>query len=335
MIISRAIYLFLIAFLTMGSACTAQKGLDAYRIAFYNVENLFDTIPHPHKSDAEFTPTSKSQWNTERYWKKQSDLAMLIDSMSFPVILGLCEVENANVLTDLCHTIDGAYYRYIHQESPDDRGIDVALLYQPEFFRPIADRVLLVQIEIDGQPANTRDILHVTGIIPQSGDTLDIFVNHWPSRRGGLDASEPRRIAAAETLKMHVEILWSQRLQANIIIMGDFNDDPTNNSIQNHLLQAKHLKNFYTLENKAAEPFSKGLGTYNYRGTWNMLDQIIIGGPINRPNETLSFDTFTVYKKDFLLYESDRFGMTPNRTYGGPNYYGGISDHLPVYIDLK
>jgi predicted extracellular nuclease len=307
-----------------------------YRFAFYNVENLFDTINHTLKKDDEFTPGSKNNWNTERYWKKQQDLAAVIDSMGLPVIIGLSEVENANVLRDLCKSISGAYYQFIHQESPDDRGIDVAFLYQPEFFRPVADSAIGVLVQLnDATIAGTRDILHVAGIFKPTGDSLHFFINHWPSRVGGLEASEQRRMAAADTLSHYIRKIWQKYPARNIIIMGDLNDEPTNRSVSTNLVdQTLPPDTSQILINLAIPAKLKGLGTYNYRGEWNLLDQIIISSNLTTAKGPLLVRDFKIFDREFLMYESERFGKTPNRTYGGPNYYGGCSDHLPVFIEV-
>jgi hypothetical protein len=327
---SSNIWVLLIFFISF-STLQAQKN-DHY-IAFYNVENLYDTIPDPSKNDTEFIPSSKHQWDTHKYLKKIKDLAMVMDSMDFPAIIGTCEIENADVLKDWCKAMK-PYYLYIHHQSPDYRGIDNGLLYQPEYFRPIADKAIEIKIDIEGKIEPTRDILHVSGVWLPTSDTLDIFVNHWPSRRGGKEASEHRRIAAADTLSRHLNLIWEQRPHAYVIIMGDFNDDPTDIAIQKHLLQAGNKFN-QTLEHLGAATFKSGVGSYNYRGTFNLLDQIIVSQSLINPGNSLQINHFEVFQRSFLSFQHERFGMTPNRTYGGPNYYGGISDHYPVRAQIK
>ncbi len=314
--------------------CSQNRPDQTFRIAFYNVENLFDTIPNPMKDDLNFTPGSRARWNTERYNKKLVDLAKVVEDMDHPPILGLAEVENALVLNDFCKAIGKPYYSFIHHESPDNRGIDVALLYQPEYFRPLADEALPLQIDINGVDRFTRDILYVTGIFLPTQDTLDLYINHWPSRRGGLAQSEHRRLAAADTLINHINLLKSHRHQPNIIIMGDFNDEPSNKSIK-RIIDSQKNKTPFALFNAAHKAHKKGKGTYNYRGTWNMLDQFIISEHMtNTSTSGLKFYEFTVFDPPFLIFDHPRFGRTPNRTYGGPNYYGGTSDHLPIFMDI-
>lgn len=328
-----ALLLCVIVFISGQASC--QSGSGNYRIAFYNVENLFDTISHTIKDDKEFTPQSKAKWNTERYTKKLQDLSRVIEDMGSPFIVGLSEVENGDVLTDLCQVIHNKYYQHIHHHSPDNRGIDVALLYQPEYFRPIMDRPIPVYINIETEVVGTRDILHVAGIFQPTGDTLDVFVNHWPSRRGGMQQSEHRRLAAADTLKNAVERLWLARPNAIVIITGDFNDDPDNSSMQKSLLTAHHSQSNKKLVNISLDKFKSGLGTYNYQGNWNMLDQFVISDCLMSQSSRIKFEGFQIFKPDYLIFEHPRFGAMPSRTYGGPNYYGGTSDHFPVFLEFS
>jgi len=320
----------LVSFLTI-----AQQSEQTFRAAFYNVENLFDTIAHTLKDDKEFTPQSRSNWNTSRYFKKVNDLAKVLTDMGSPFLVGLCEVENGDVLTDLCQALKEGYYQYIHHHSPDNRGVDVALIYQPAYFRPISDRPIPVFIQIEQEIVGTRDILHVSGIFQPTGDTLDVFVNHWPSRRGGLQQSEHRRLAAADTLRAAIERIWKARPAAKIIITGDFNDDPNNISLAKTLQSAKHPYLKKRLQNVSLDSFNSGQGTYNYQGNWNMLDQFILSDCLIGQDSGLSFAGFHIFKADYLIFDHPRYGKMPNRTYGGPNYYGGTSDHFPVYIEFK
>ena len=326
-------FLLFLAFHFLGTHSRISAQEKHHYIAFYNVENLYDTIPDPSKNDTEFIPTSKHQWNTNRYKKKIQDLAMVMDSMGFPAIVGVCEIENGDVLKDWCKAMN-PYYLFIHHQSPDYRGIDNGFLYQPAYFRPIADKAIQVKIEVDGKIEPTRDILHVSGIWIPSGDTLELFVNHWPSRRGGKEASEHRRVAAADTLSRHLQTLWKHRPGAFVIIMGDFNDDPTDKAVGQHLLEAGSSLN-HQLVNLGSATFKAGIGSYNYRGTFNLLDQIIVSKSLTQRENTLQIKNFEVFQRPFLSFEHERFGLTPNRTYGGPNYYGGISDHYPVRVTIK
>lgn len=308
------------------------NGQSSFQVAFYNVENLFDTISDPNKLDTEFIPGTKTDWNSVRYWKKQRDLAMVFDSMELPEIIGVCEIENATVLKDLCKTIKGKKYDFVHYDAPDMRGIDVGLLYQPKFMKVLSSQNLFVALHQGDTLIPTRDILYVEGKIKSSGDTLHLFVNHWPSRRGGETESEKNRIAAAKVLRSFIEQLWISNPNASIIIMGDFNDEPSNESIRGELLMAKHPANEINLFNLAYQDHIEGKGSYNYRGKWNMLDQIIVSKSLSDNTGKWEVGDFEVFRREFMVYKGEKFGDAPNRTYGGPVYYGGISDHFPVRV---
>ncbi|HMQ61795.1 MAG TPA: hypothetical protein PKE06_14070 [Flavilitoribacter sp.] len=319
-------------------AATIGNTQNAFRVAFYNVENLFDTIDDPITLDEDFTPQGKQNWTGERYQTKLDRMTQVFEGMGWPVWIGLAEIENDRVLTDLTGKMGakGPEYRFAHFESPDLRGIDVALLYQPGVFTVTSSSFIRMDFPDDAEPDYTsRDILQVDGLL-QNGDTLHFFVNHWPSRRDGEEASEGRRIRAASFLKGAVEKLQAANPHAKIVIMGDFNDEPINKSIA-QALQAGPLEgkpengNLYNCFAKAKKD---GLGSYCYRGNWNMLDQIITSCELVCNTGSLIAANPTIFKQDWMLYKDSRNEMLPNRTYGGTRYYGGYSDHLPVYIDL-
>lgn len=306
-----------------------------YRVGFYNVENLFDLKDEPAKFDDEFTPTGRNKWTKERYDHKLNNLSKVINGMGNPVLLGLCEVENKTVLKDLTATslLKPHGYQFAHFESPDMRGIDVALLYKSKMFSVLDEKKIRIDFP-DSIAADytSRDILQVKGIL-QGKDTLHVFVNHWPSRRGGTKASQAKRVHVASYLKKAVDELLSQHSNANIIIMGDFNDEPINDSIIKTLgvQRDREQANLYNCFIKADQNKE---GSYNYRGNWNMLDQIIISSSIKQALNGLKARNATIFRKEWMLYKDPKHGPRPNRSYGGPNYYGGYSDHLPVFIDL-
>ena len=314
---------------------TSQK-----TIAFYNVENLFDTVDDPENGgDNEFLPTATKQWTTERYEHKLNNIAEVIKGMNYPIIMGLCEVENKKVVEDITKvaTLSNYQYEVIHEQSPDHRGIDVALIYQPSVFELLEWKTFQVDIP-DEQIANftTRDILLVKGQIETS--IVYIFVNHWPSRSGGAVASEPRRTFVAAELRKAVDELQESDPDAKIIIMGDLNDEPTNKSVA-EILQAKTSKNTSIvstdLYNCTSDLDDAGEGSYNYQGNWQMIDQIISTGNLLNTDAPLSVSNFQVYKEGKLLFNHPDNGLTPDRTYGGDNYFGGYSDHLPVYLEIN
>jgi predicted extracellular nuclease len=322
---------------------SAQKKDQVLTLMFYNVENLFDTESDPGKEDEEFTPESDKMWDLEKYEKKLNDIAAVIKAVNkaeLPEIIGLCEVENLKVLEDLVMTRDlkRGDYGIVHHESPDTRGIDCALLYNMKEFRLISSEAIPVSFPFDSA-LTTRDILHVEG---KTGDneTLHIFVNHWSSRWGGQKESEPKRLYCAVSLRMAVDKVMNRDPEAKIIIMGDFNDEPTNRSLFEMLLANNKRKNatsreLYNLMYDAHN--HEGIGSYNYRGNWNMLDQIIVSQAVlmDSGGWHCGYEDGKVFKAEFMLYhDEERQLHVPSRTYGGPNYYGGISDHFPVYLTL-
>ncbi len=316
---------------------------DGLRIAFYNVENLFDTEDDPAINDDEFTPQGKLEWTEERYKTKLEQLAKVVDGMDYPALLGLAEVENATVLEDFCKKTDLSKhgYHFIHYDSPDERGIDVALLFQKSIFTPLASETISILFpkEVAGEDPNpaTRDVLVVKGVLGKK-DTLNLFVVHAPSRSGGEEKTQPERIFAAQQIKLKTQEIFKRNPQANIIIMGDFNDEPDNKSIV-EALAAKPIPLGApapaSLYNCMAELDAIGEGTYNYRGVWNMLDQIIISSNLVAAKNRLHFSEASIYRQEWMMFKHDKYGQQPNRTYGGDRYYGGYSDHLPVMVVLE
>lgn len=309
-----------------------------YRIGFYNVENLFDLEDAPRKADEDFTPNGKQKWTQERYDKKINDLAKVIAAMDMPEILGLCEVENEAVVKDLAANkqLSDGKYKVVHRESPDHRGIDVALMYNSDWITIEDTKSIEVAIpdNITGEKGyTTRAILQVTASLAD-GQPLYVFVNHWPSRRGGVDASSPKREYVAAQLRKAVDKVLANDENAHIVITGDFNDETDNKSITS-VLQAKaeNTNAKQELINTSAALDNSGKGSYNYRGNWNMLDQFIVSDNFF-DGKGLEYKTTIVFQEEWMMYKSKN-GLTPNRTYGGPNYYGGFSDHLPVYIDVE
>ena len=309
------------------------------RVAFYNVENLFDTIDDPNKPDEEFTPEGRNKWTPERYDAKLGKLAQVVEGLEFPALLGLCEVENEQVCKDLAATkaLRKQGYQVVHHESPDYRGIDNALLYRARDFRVLSHEAIGITFPKEiVENYTTRDILYVRGVLHKL-DTLHLFVNHWPSRRGGLEASEPKRTYVAGQLRQAVDRVFSQNARAKVIIMGDFNDETDNRSVAEVLRAASDSSDPQPgeLYNTHASLDAVGVGTYNYRGNWNLLDQVIVSGGLAKATGGFELVSSGVFKRDWMLFKHDKYGETPNRTYGGPNYYGGYSDHLPVYIELE
>ena len=331
---NRRILIFAVVILFLGG-CKSEKS--ALSVAFYNTENLFDTIDDPHKNDNEFLPGSEKKWTTERYQKKLDDIARVIseiDTVSGPAFVGLCEVENRKVLDDLVATsvLAPAKYSVAHIESPDVRGIDVALLYRSDRFQ--LDNIEALPINFPDEPNyKTRDILHVSGKIGK--EEFHFFVNHWPSRIGGNEKTEPNRVFVASVLKQKVDEVLAGNKKANIVIMGDMNDEPENKSLF-ETLSAKMPGSGSSLVNLMLPADQQNLGSYSYRGDWNMLDNLVVSASLL---DGKGFDVADgqgfIFRKKWMEFTNSREEVSPNRTYGGPNYYGGVSDHFPVYFVLK
>ncbi len=313
-------------------------------IAFYNLENLFDTINDPNIRDGEFTPDGFRNWNSEKYNSKIDKMSAVISNlgedvnMSAPDIIGVCEVENKGVLEDLIANPNLSKFNYqiVHQDSPDKRGIDVALLYKSESFKVINKKLypLLIQDIDSGNRIYTRDQLLVKGVL--NSDTIHIIVNHWPSRYGGTERSIPHRKAAALLNRKIIDSLLNVNINSKIITMGDLNDNPTDISISKYLLKEnENLSPSYQLHDPMTKIFKSGKGSLYYKGEWDLFDQIIISNPLDKSNKGLSLDTVVVYNKPFLFQQEGRFKGYLLRTFGGKTYLNGYSDHLPVYIVLK
>jgi hypothetical protein len=334
--------IIIIAFIVVVfAACERDSGvIPPYTVMFYNVENLFDTIDSPSKFDEEFLPDSPKEWNTERYFKKIEDLSRVIysvDSLKLPVLIGVCEVENDIVLNDLISQplLKNTNYQIIWEEGPDFRGIDCALIYNPSVFT-IVDYEYIPVICPNEPEFITRDLLYVSGMLNE--ELFHLFVVHWPSRRGGADVSEPKRILAASVLRRKVDELFEQYTDVNIIIMGDMNDEPSDMSLSDVLMAIpnKAVPGSNDLVNLMYDVYEQGLGSYTYRGSWDMIDNIVVSGHLINKEEGLrsSLDNGFIFNMPFMEYVNSRGEMSPNRTYGR-SYFGGISDHFPVYMTLE
>jgi len=335
-------YLFLMALLLIAIVVliNMKEGVQeqAFTIAFYNVENLFDTEDDPHIDDNDFLPTGKLVWTQNRYKKKISNLSEVIDQLGDkdgPEILGLAEVENEKVIKDLVHNeaLKSKAYKYIHYDSPDRRGIDVALVYKSSVFKPFFQKAFEVRKKADNY-FRTRSILLVGGIIGQ--DSLYIYVNHWPSRRGGASQTKDHRFAAAHKLKSLVDSLNLKHKNPKVIIMGDFNDDPSDQTISK-VLQAGNDSE--CKGEKLFDPFCKleqaGDGSLKFKHEWNNFDQIILSGNlIHATHHFYVKKSAHVFHPIWMHYKENN-SNGPYRTYQGLKYYGGYSDHFPVYVHLS
>ncbi len=309
-------------------------------VMFYNLENFFDTLDDPHNHyDNEYTPNGTKHWNTQRYMTKINHIAKVIlnaNKDETPDLIGVCEVENRRVLEDLISKspLKNLHYAIIHRESKDIRGIDLGLIYKTSEFKPIKVEKFPIYYK-KGRPARTREILYIEGIL-KNGDTLHIFLNHWKSRLSrGKSNSEYKRIAAAKSLKKVVKQVLKQNPKARILIMGDFNDEPTNKSIYQALGAKGVYKPGIFLYNAMFKADSQGQGTYLYQNKWLMFDNIIVTPILLDTTQNLYVEgNGEVLKLSFLV--TKRKGKEyVNRTFKGKKYLGGYSDHLPVELVMK
>jgi hypothetical protein len=321
----------------------AYKTGQIVRIVFYNLENLYDPYDDTTTLDDEFTSGGTKRWTYGRFLLKLNHVAktfLAIGGWEPPAIIGMCELENRYVLNKLIYEtpLKRSGYRFIHYESPDARGIDVALLYRPELFRVLYSKNIRIWFPGDTM-MHTRDILHVKGVLFEA-DTVNIFVNHWPSRRGGYRESVPKRLLVAGKLRMQVDSLFQNNPESDIIIMGDFNDEPDNPSICNvlHATRFSPQTRSDSLVNLMIPKMrDRSMGTHKYQGKWAILDQFMVSGSLllNRKGLKTSPESVHIFNAIFLSDDDERFlGSKPCRTYSGPRYTGGFSDHLPVYLDV-
>lgn len=309
------------------------------RVMFYNVENLFDPRDDSLTSDDEYQPTGMRGWTSGRLKQKQiniSKVVLAVGGWEPPDLIGLCEVENFRVLYGLTNytVLKNFGYKIIHFDSPDPRGIDVAMLYRPEKFRVLSGKPVSIRFPFD-TASRTRDILFVRGIACKR-DTINIFVNHWPSKFGGAMVTIPKRNYVASVVRKLSDSLLAVNPNANILIMGDLNESPYEEGVSQVLrakmdslnLQADDLYNML-----AGAGLSWKKGTIKFREEWEAIDHMIVSMPL------LSHTTphgLRIFDAPFLLMDDEAwFGMKPFRTYYGANYIGGFSDHLPVYMDFK
>lgn len=293
-----------------------------WQIAFWNVENFFDTEDDTLKADEAFLPMGENHWNPRRYNDKRNKIYKVIAAMQWPVAVGLAEVENDRVLRDLCYgtPLRRKGYTFVHFESPDRRGVDCALLYRRDQFRLTETH----RIEVSDSTTGffTRDILWVGGILGGT-DSCFLLVNHWPSKLGGAEADR-RRMAIARRLRHTMDSLQRAHPGALVLAMGDFNAAPDEEAIQKGLGFGKgkqNLDGFYNL----MHGIPKGTGTYKYHDYWSCIDQMIA----NRELEV------SIFMPDFILEDDTRYlGKKISRTYSGMQYLGGYSDHLPIIVSI-
>lgn len=310
-------------------------------IGFYNLENFYDTVDNRSVDDEEFLPTGPKNYTGKIYLDKVTKLATVIEDMGKeitpdgPAVLGVAEIENDTVLHDLVQhdLIKNRNYQIVHYDSRDLRGVDVGLLYNPKYFKLINSRKLFVALDDDGVPVYTRDILYASGVM--DGDTIHIFVNHWPSRRGGEERSAPRRAAAAKVVKKYVDSIQMITPNAKVVIMGDLNDDPISPSVKKILNSKGKMEEVQPggLYNPWVEMYKNGLGTLAYQDAWGLFDQILISFAwLDKAQNGYFFFNQRIYNKEYLVENIGKYKGYPMRTWDGNFYRGGYSDHFPTYL---
>lgn len=337
--------LLLLIILSIGIFCDAQK--QQYKsaiVAFYNLENFYDTVNNPTINDEEFLPKGAKNYNSKIYNTKVEHLATVISQIGIDInpdgiaIIGVAEIENDTVLNDLIHhpLLKDHNYSIVHYDSRDIRGVDVALLYNPKYFKIISSKKLFVHLP-EGAKSSffTRDVLWVKGIL--NGDTIHVFVNHWPSRVGGEQRSAPGRAAAAQIDKNFIDSIEVHQLNAKIIVMGDLNDDPISPSVTKVLGAKGNISDVKPgeLYNPWINMYKKGIGTLAYQDAWGLFDQIMISYSwLDKNQPGYFFYQQHIFNKEFMVENIGKYKGYPMRTWDGNTYRGGYSDHFPTYIIL-
>lgn len=315
------------------------KSLHGKTLVFYNVENLYDTHNDPRTKDDEFTPNSPKKWDSTKYHFKIKNLAKVLSEISIelPIFIGLSEVENETVIKDLIQSkpLLNNNYEIILSNGKDERGMEVAFLFDRNYFKKLGQDSIHIDLSTVEHPDFTRDILHVYGEI-FTGEKIHFFVNHWPSRREGREWSEPKRVKVAQALRHKIDFILKEDINANIVVMGDFNDNPANISVAEVLMakrdmlemQDQDLFNLhyrYHLEHK---------GTLVHQGLWDLFDQIIVSKNMLKEARFFNEHSGKIFYKKWLLFKTRDGDHAPHKTYSGDRYHQGYSDHLPVYAEF-
>lgn len=320
-----------------------QGAYEIRTVAFYNVENLFDVQNDSLTNDDERTPEGKDKWTPDRYALKLKHISRVLseigkkESRRMPDLIGICEIENRGVLEDLLReeSLQMGNYGIVHYDSPDLRGVDVALYYNKDCFIPIESKSVALPLrDSKNKLKTTRDQLVVFGLL--DGEPIYISVNHWPSRSGGQTLSAPLRMQAAALQKRILDSILNIDPQARFITMGDFNDDPTDPSIKYGLGTSRKSEDLpgYLCFNPMEKLYTSGMGTLAYRDKWSLFDQILLNGNWFNNNTGYGYWKAGIYQPDYLKTSNGSFRGYPFRTYAGGTYQGGYSDHFPVYTYL-
>jgi hypothetical protein len=339
--------IFVILFFTVLSLSTAYAQKENFKpslIGFYNLENFYDTVNNPMVDDEEFLPTSERHYNTRIFLDKVERLSTVISQIGTDVnpdglaLMGVAEIENDTVLKILAQSklLKNRNLKIIHYDSPDKRGIDVALFYNPKYFTPLYSINLFVTLPGGSKESFlTRDILYAKGIM--DGDTVHVMVGHWPSRSGGEERSIPARAAAAGVVKRVVDSLMAINLSSKIVIMGDLNDDPVSPSLTKVLNAKGTVKGLKDggLYNPWYDFYKKGIGTIAYQDSWGLFDQVVISKAwLAKDQAGYHYYKANIFNKEFLVQQTGKYKGYPKRTWDGTTYNYGYSDHFPVFVTM-
>jgi hypothetical protein len=340
----KSFFLYLGLFvMSLHTAFGQKKSYHIDAVAFYNLENLFDTINDPNKNDEDFTPNGSYHYTSEIYHQKLHNLATVLSQIAVdkipdgPAFFGVAEIEDEQVLKDLIAQPELVKRKLgiVHFESPDLRGIDVGMLYNPKFFKVLHAEPMFVDISKNGHHEYTRDILYVEGLL--NGDSIYVMVNHWPSRLGGENASMWKRKLAAGICKSKADSILKMKPEAKIIIMGDLNDDPVNASVA-EVIGAKEKEDAIasgSFFNPWIAYYKKGIGTLGYNDSWDLFDQIIISNSfVKAKRGSWQFYTAEIFNRAFMKNQFGQYKGYPHRSFVGTNWANGYSDHFPTYIYL-
>ncbi len=341
---NRFFFALIIVLISVSGSYAQKSNYHASLIGFYNLENLYDTINNPIVDDEEFLPNSERHYNTRIFLDKIGKLSSVIAQIGTDInpdglsLLGVAEIENDTVLNALIShpNLKNRKLKFVHYDSPDKRGIDVGLLYNPKYFTPIYSKALFVTLPGGSKDSYfTRDVLYVKGIM--DGDTVHVFVNHWPSRSGGEERSIPARAAAAGVNKRVVDSLMAINPKSKVIVMGDLNDDPTSPSMTKTLGTKGKLSEVKEsgIYNPWVDFYKKGIGTIAYQDAWGLFDQVVISGAwLDKEQKGYYFYKANIFNHEFLVQQTGKYKGYPKRTWDGTTYNYGYSDHFPVYVTL-
>ncbi len=334
-----------ITLLFIANIIHAQKqSYNVSLVGFYNLENLYDTVNNPQVDDDEFLPTANNHYNSHVYLDKLDRLSSVISQMGVDItpdglaLLGVAEIENDTVLTDLIHTskLKDRNLKFVHYNSPDRRGVDVGMLYNPKYFTVLYSAPLFVQLPGGSKDSYfTRDVLYVKGIL--RGDTIHVFVNHWPSRSGGEERSIPARAAAAGVVRKRIDSLMAINPATKLVIMGDLNDDPISPSLTKVIGSKGNKADVKQSDifNPWVDFYKRGLGTSPYQDAWGLFDQVLVSGAwLDKDQPGYHYMKAVLFKQEFMVQKTGKYRGYSKRTWDGSTYNYGYSDHFPVYVML-